>query len=131
MSASGNVYMKLFHMSPVPETDCPLGHTGLTIFTIRRMRCGDRAALGAQRGIITYLATLCNDDEANRLLPQDLLGNSHKCLWKTLREVRAPLPVNSRIIFVEALVVAPLRACSGRRKLYRFLAGHCLAEFLI
>ena len=25
------LYMKLFHISPVPETGCPMGHTGLTI----------------------------------------------------------------------------------------------------
>ena len=32
ISANGNVYMKLFHISPVPETGCPkMGHTGLTI----------------------------------------------------------------------------------------------------
>lgn len=81
-------------MSSVPETDCPMGHTGLTIFTIRRMRCGDRAALGARRGTITYLATICNDDEVNRLLPQVLLGNSHRFLLKTLREVRTEVAGN-------------------------------------
>jgi len=60
----------------------------------RRMRCGDRAVLGARRGTITYLATICDDDEVNHLLPQVLLGNSHRFLLKTLREVRAEVHGN-------------------------------------
>ena len=69
-----------FHLSGLVGTVLRTGR-------FRRMRCGDRAALGARRGTITYLATICNDDEVNRLLPQVLLGNSHRFLLKTLREV--------------------------------------------
>ena len=31
ISANDNVHMKLFQISSVPETGCPMGHTGLTI----------------------------------------------------------------------------------------------------
>lgn len=76
-----------FHLSGLVGTVLRTGR-------FRRMRCGDRAALGARRGTITYLATICNDDEVNHLLPQVLLGNSRRFLLKTLREVRAEVAGN-------------------------------------
>ena len=60
----------------------------------RRARCGDRASLGARRGFVTYIASICNDPEVNRILPQVVLGNTHRFLLKTLREVQPELGEN-------------------------------------
>ena len=50
---------------------------------------GQRVRLGDRRGNVTYIASICNDEEVNKILPQILLGNSHRFLKRLLKDAEA------------------------------------------
>lgn len=50
---------------------------------------GQRVRLGDRRGNVTYIASISNDEEVNKILPQILLGNSHRFLKRLLQDAEA------------------------------------------
>ena len=50
---------------------------------------GQRVRLGDRRGNVTYIASISNDEEVNKILPQILLGNSHRFLKRLLKDAKA------------------------------------------
>ena len=50
---------------------------------------GQRVRRGDRRGNVTYIASISNDKEVNKILPQILLGNSHRFLKKPLKDAEA------------------------------------------
>ena len=50
---------------------------------------GQRVRLGDRRGDVTYIASICNDEEVNKILPQILPGNSHRFLKRLLKDAEA------------------------------------------
>ena len=55
---------------------------------------GDRASLADRRGSVTYLASICNDVNVNRILPQVLLGNTRRFLQRIMAEASATVGEN-------------------------------------
>lgn len=52
-------------------------------------RPGQRVRLGDRRGNVTYIASICNDEKVNKILPQILLGNSNRFLKRLMKDAAA------------------------------------------
>ena len=50
---------------------------------------GQRVRLGDRRGNVTYIASISNDEEVNKILPQILLGNSHRFSKRLVKDAEA------------------------------------------